>query len=138
MKKILLLIIPILLVSCSPTARLARLVKKHPELVKSDTIFKADTTILEAVKTDTAFVNQITKDTIRITKDNLIIKYFNRGDTVFLSGEVKADTIVKLIPVKINSVNPIETKSNTDWWVIIVIIIGMIIILLLIKKILGK
>jgi hypothetical protein len=54
-------LIPILLIilaSCSPQKRINRIVKKHPELLVSDTIRVVDTVIIEAVHFDTIIVNQ--------------------------------------------------------------------------------
>jgi hypothetical protein len=62
-----------LLFSCSPQKRLNRLVKKHPELVKIDTITVRDTirdtinVTTELVKVDTIFSLNEIHDTITIT-----------------------------------------------------------------------
>lgn len=106
----------ILLYSCSPSKRLSRLVKNHPELIKSDTVLVSDTTIINAIRIDTTFKNVISIDTITIVKDKLIIKYFNRGDSIFIDGEVKTDTIIKEIPVTVNSVEPMKEVHVTKWY----------------------
>ena len=60
-----------LFVSCSPQMRLHRLVTKHPELTKIDTIKIQDTVIVPGPKLDTAFHSSVLKDTVTITKENL-------------------------------------------------------------------
>ena len=87
------------LFSCSPQKRLNRIVRKHPELVKTDTIVVRDTirdTIsitTELVRLDTIFSLNEIHDTITITKDNLTIRYYydTVHDKVYISGE--CDTI---------------------------------------------
>lgn len=113
-------IIPILLISilfsCSPQKRLSRLVRLHPELVKSDTIMVHDTTIVLGVVHDTIFRTQITKDTITIIDKQLTIKYYNDGKTTYLKG--KCDTVwsIKEIPVTVHSVSPVKEVYVVRWW----------------------
>lgn len=138
MKKLLLLLTTILLVSCSPQKRLAKLLKDHPELVKSDTIKVRDTVIVPAIHTDTILQNTITRDTVVITKDKLVIKYFNNGKTVYLGGEVKKDTIIKEIPVIVNTVTP-PVKYIPDfylfstWGLYILLLLEMVLLWIYLK-----
>ena len=106
MKHLIPLLTALLLFSCSPQKRLARLIKNNPDLVKSDTVKVHDTTFVKAIHTDTIIKSGITHDTVTIVKDKLVIKYFNNGKTVYLGGDVKRDTIVKEIPVVVNTVTP--------------------------------
>jgi len=66
-----LLTLSFLLFSCSPQKRLHRLVKKHPELTRVDTIKIQDTIIVPGIKTDTVFSSSLLNDTVTITKENL-------------------------------------------------------------------
>lgn len=116
MRVLLLLTIPILLISCSPEKRLARLVNKHPELIQRDTVFTSDTTIVQGVVHDTIFKTQITKDTITIIDRQLTYKYYNNGKTTYLKGECKTDTIIKEVPLIVNSVNPVKEVHVIKWW----------------------
>jgi hypothetical protein len=125
----------ILLEGCflSPTERIARILKNHPDLVKSDTMHVTDTIITEGIKKDSSFYFY-QKDTIVVQKDNLIMKYFfNRDSTIYLSGEVKRDTIYKDRIVTINSVS---VQEHLKWyekvqrffianffWIIIIVVI---------------
>lgn len=115
-KLLLILLISFFLFSCSPTKRLARLVKNHPELVSHDTIFKSDTTILNGVQHDTIFRTQITKDTIIIKDKQLTIKYYNDGKNTYIKGECDTVFVIKKIPVVVNSVNPVDIIKTGTWY----------------------
>jgi hypothetical protein len=128
-------IILILLISgCSPQKRLNRLERKHPELFRVDTIFKVDTFKFEGVKLDTIFKHEITTDTITIIKDNVILRYFNDGKTVYLAGETK--TIEKIIkyPIQVKAAVIRETVTKIPFWIYILGSIMVITILLLALK----
>lgn len=95
-----------LFVQCTPEKRLARLLSKHPKLIKKDTIFKTDTTIVNGVTTDTLFRTQITKDTLIIRDKQLEIRYYNDGKTTYIKGKCDTIFVIKEIPIQINSVQP--------------------------------
>ncbi len=101
-----------LLGSCTPQQRIARILKRHPELIKSDTIFKRDTIYTVSVEKDTVF-NYYTKDTVVIREGKLTMKYFynDHDSTVYLKGKCEADTVYKMYPHVISSVNVEESKG---------------------------
>ncbi len=98
----------ILATSCSPEKRLKRLLEKHPELVKTDTTYSSDTTFVTLIKADTVVKWYYLNDTIRLTNDKLTVKtYFNHRDTtVYVYGKCDADTIIKEIPLIVQTVKP--------------------------------
>ena len=115
------------LFSCSPQKRLNRIVRKHPELVKTDTIVVRDTirdtisVTTELVKLDTIFSLSEIHDTITITKDNLTIRYYydTVHDKVYISGE--CDTIFLEVPYEkiVEYKVPCESivvEENIKWW----------------------
>jgi hypothetical protein len=120
-----------ILFSCSPQKRLNRLLKKHPELVQTDTIWKTDTVIVEAVKIDTTF--KFKHDTITIVEDRLTVKtFFNYHDsTIYISAKCKSDTIIREIPVQVQT---ISAKPTTDWNLILLIILGILVFIALFRK----
>lgn len=119
-----------LLISCSPERRLARLIKKHPELVAHDTIYKSDTTIVNGVQHDTIFRTQITKDTVIIRDKQLTIKYYNDGKTTYLKGVCDTIRIIKEVPIMVNSVNPIRYITEpTKWWQWVLYVIAVLALL---------
>ena len=109
----------ILLCGCSPQKRLNRLVAKHPELINRYTIYRNDTTIINGTIIDTVFKSGITKDTIIIKENNLTIKYFNDGKTTYIKGKVDTITVIKKVPLIVNSVNvkPLNRKERFVMWV---------------------
>ena len=118
MKNFILIILTILiLASCSPQYRLNKLVTKHPELSRVDTIKIQDTVIVPGPKVDTVFSSELLKDTVTITKDKLKIKLVEINDTIYLNAKVKPDTVIitKEIPVqKIVHIEP-EKWYITIW-----------------------
>jgi len=133
MKKLLILLL--IVSACSPSKRLARLEKNHPELFRVDTIFKVDTFKVEGVRLDTVFKNEITLDTVTIVKDNVIIKYFNDGKTVYLAGETKTVEKIVKYPVTAKAAVIREKVNIVPWWVYLVFGLCAIVILgLLFRK----
>lgn len=143
--KILFVILLAFLFSCSPQKKLNRLIKKHPELVKVDTIVVRDTIrdtisiVTESVKTDTVFSLYEVHDTITITKDNLTIRYYHDTihDSIYISGE--CDTIFVKVPYEriVEYKVPCDkviVKKGISWWYWFIIIMLILGILYLVKK----
>jgi hypothetical protein len=88
-------------------------------LIKRDTVYRNDTTIINGTIIDTVFKSGITKDTIIIKENNLTIKYFNDGKTTYIKGKVDTVTVIKKIPFIVNSVNvkPMNRKERFVMWV---------------------
>ena len=127
MNKLFYISLIVLLFSCSPQKRLNRLIKKHPELVKIDTIVVRDT-IRDTVnittnltRVDTIFSFNQVFDTITITKDNLTVRYYHDTvhDKVYISGE--CDTIwvevpyERIVEYKVPCDN-VVVEENIQWW----------------------
>lgn len=108
------LIFSFLFISCSPSQRLARLIKKNPELVVKDTIFRQDTTIIKEIELDTVFIMSSKTDTFIITKDKLQIKIIHHFDTLKIESVVGADTIIKTITEYVSTVQPPKPFSFFD------------------------
>ena len=106
----------LLLASCSPQRRLHRLVKKHPELTKIDTIKTIDTVIVPGPKVDTVFSSEVLKDTVTITKEKLQIKLVEVNDTIYLDAEVKPDTVIITKEIPIQKIVHIEPEK---WYITI-------------------
>ena len=73
-----------------------------------------DTILTKEVKTDTFFHYKV--DTLTLTKDKLTIRYIKRGDTVYLEGECKGDTIYYTKTIKVPYLAPAE-KTAVKWYV---------------------
>ena len=126
-----LLLLLLLLASCSPQYRLNRLLALHPELKIPDTIFIRDSLIVPQVQVDTMLDFKTIRDTVIIQKDRLQIKLRKIHDTLFLTGKCKGDTvyITRKIPVeKIKIVKPDKLDnfiSKLPW-----IVMGLISLIL--------
>lgn len=124
------------LISCSPEKKLQRLVKKHPELLKKDTIYIHDTILTKEIKTDTFFVSKKTTDTFYLDKEKLKIQIIRQRETIRVSAQVKQDTIfiekkipVEKIHVKYDYINPLLNKI-----MLLSLLLLIILILLLYDK----
>ena len=141
MKNTILIILAILLLaSCSPQRRLHRLVSKHPELSRVDTIKIQDTVIVPGPKVDTTFYSSVLKDTITITKEKLQIRLIEINDTIYLDAVVEPDTVViskEILVDRIIHTKPVKWYillwNKSKIWLLIIISI-FIIIALIIRK----
>ena len=128
---------------CSPERRLANLIHRHPELIKSDTVYKRDTLIISSHSKDTIFQNTATKDTVFLKENNMTVKYYNDGKTVYLKGTCDTVRIIREVPFQVNSV---EAKPETFWekaWrkikdFLIVLLLGAILFIVIFKKTILK
>jgi len=87
-----LILMTLALFGCSPQARVNRIVARHPELVRVDTIIKQLAVAIPEAKAETLFRDR-PGDTVRITSDRLEMEYVRIHDTVHLRGRCKADTL---------------------------------------------
>ena len=90
------------------------------------TLIIRDTIRTETVKHDTSFVYQ--GDTVTITKDKLVIRYFRVNDTTYISGECKGDTVYLEKFIKIPSIQP-KPHPFKFWWLLFAALIGAVIVL---------
>jgi hypothetical protein len=116
-KNLLLFIITVLLLySCSPQKRLHKLVTKHPELTRIDTIKIQDSVFVPGIKADTVFHFSVLKDTIIITKEKLQIQLIEINDTIYLNAKVEPDTIIITKEIPIQRILHIEPEK---WYITI-------------------
>lgn len=112
--------------SCSASWHLKQAIKKGAE-ISSDTITKPIMVFIPQVIKDTVFESR-PGDTVRIEKERLRIKYVELpGDSVYIFGESRADTIIREVPV---TVTQIVTAPKDNKWKWIAIALGVILILL--------
>lgn len=128
MRKLFSIFLICLLFSCDPGKRIARIIKRHPELVKVDTVWKKDTIYTKGAAKDSTF-HFYQHDTVVLKQDNLTVKYFfNKDSTIYINGKCKADTIVKMYPIQVNSVSVAKALTFSQraklwvwgnwWWVV--------------------
>lgn len=116
----------LMILSCSPERKLNRLLKKHPELIKSDTIKKDTLLDVPLIKDSAAFVAPL--DTVAVDSltnhfagrvDSLILDSINRGVKNILKTASDFDTTIKTGKVKYrikkkNGIIKIETEIKPD------------------------
>lgn len=120
------LICIVFLVACSPSKRIAHIAGRHPEVIKSDTVFRHDTTITKHISTDTSFIFAHSTDTFTVVKEKLSVKIIRDHDTIKVKAEVVPDTIIKEIPVTVNTVTPVkQLHFKWYWWILLFLVFGV-------------
>jgi hypothetical protein len=90
------------------------------------TLIIRDTIRTETVKHDTSFIYR--GDTVTITKDKLVIRYFRVNDTTYISGECIGDTIYITKSVKIPTIQP-KPHPFKWYWLLFAALLGAVIVL---------
>ncbi|MCK9422085.1 MAG: hypothetical protein M0Q38_05770 [Bacteroidales bacterium] len=87
--------------SCSPSSRVQRLLMKHPELVKTDTLVLKDTIPIQGIAADTVLYLERISAPVLLSRDRLEVEVWKQHDTLFVKGKCKADTVYRTyrIPV---------------------------------------
>ena len=120
------LILILFLASCTPQKRLDRLIRKHPELVRVDSVKIVDTVITRSVSIDTMQVMN-TYDTFIVNRDRLTVQVIRHQDSIYVYGNCAGDTVVleRKVPVRI-----IEVKESTTapWWVYAFLVLVLVVL----------
>lgn len=118
-----LLILSLILISCSAQRRFDRLIKKHPELLTKDTLFLKDTirdTIrlnIPGVKVDTVVEYIDLFDTIYLEKEQLKVKvWMDRERMVYIQGKCDTVYIIKPYEKIVERKIPIRYYEKTPWY----------------------
>ena len=112
MKRLGILIVIGLAFGCSPQKRLSRIISNHPYLLTTDTVTVSDTTIIEAVRSDTIVSYESLLDTVYITEDRLKVRVVRVADSIYIKGECDTDTIIKTIEVPYEKI----VIQPLTWW----------------------
>ena len=104
MRSLICIIVISLAFGCSPQKKLQRLVKKHPELLKLDTIVIRDTVVVEDYRGDTTTIIKFHDSTTVVNNEKIFLKYFYDTLTREIHHEYICfgDTIIqeKIIPIE--------------------------------------
>lgn len=121
------LVLILFLASCTPQKRLDRLIRRHPELVRVDSVKIVDTVITRDVSIDTMRVMN-THDTFIVNRDRLTVQVIRHQDSIYVFGKCAADTIVieRSVPVKVVQANSDEGALKLVVPVLLVILMLMI------------
>lgn len=124
--KILILVL-VILCSCTPQRRLEHLLKKHPELTHVDSVIIRDTIriTIPKVRIDTVVNVEELWDTVYLEKDQLKIKVWrDRYNKVYIQGQCDTVYIEKIVdrkvPVRIYEETPVWKK--VFYWILAIII----------------
>lgn len=118
------LVLLLLLTACSPEKRVARLVEKYH--LPTVTEYVTDTVILpERVHTDTVVMHA---DPVIIEDSVLVVEIVPVNDTVFIvNTRIKADTIVKSVPVTKYVVSDQQRSSRKPLVVLLVVVCSAVV-----------
>ena len=133
------ILISLLIISCSPQKRLNRLITKYPQLTEIDTIIVRDTVVVENYNYDTTTIIRLHDTTTVVNNERLILKYYydTLRETIYHEVKCVGDTVYteKLITVEK------AVFRELSWWdkykEFIYIGLVLILILFVLKK-LGK
>lgn len=110
------IILLLVITSCSPTKRFTRLITKYPYLLTQDTLLVHDTVSIYVpeVHTDTVVTLKELTDTITITKDRLTVKtwYVPKEKKVYVQGKCDPIYITKVVERRI----PVKYYEKYPWW----------------------
>ena len=142
MNKMMILLLGVLLcVGCSPQRRLARLVERHPEVLRADTITVRDTVAVPGVMADTAVPWDVARDTWDVGRDSVFLE---RGrlevvvrrvhDTLFIRGKCKADTVFIRRKMPVTKIVVREPRKLWVLWGVIGLLVAMVFVMLFRKS----
>ncbi len=119
----------LLLASCTPQKRLDRLIRRHPELVRVDSVKIIDTVITQEVSVDTMQVMN-THDTFIVNRDRLTVQVIRNQDSIYVFGKCAADTVVieRNVPVKVVEANVADTPFTTYIIMFGLVVIGILVL----------
>ena len=83
--------------------KIEKLTIKYPKLLNKDTLRDTCNFISDRSEYDTSIVD-IPGDTTYLYKDRLRIKYVRVGDTIYIQGECKSDTIIRTVEIRFEKV----------------------------------
>jgi hypothetical protein len=108
------------LVSCTPQGRLARLVKKHPDLINTDTVYFNDTLISVHSSKDTIVsIHHHVGDTVYIHSQKLTERIiYLKGDSILVQGDCAPDTVIHKVGETINTISQQEGKTDYTGWIV--------------------
>jgi hypothetical protein len=140
--RIALLLLVVVLTSCSAERRLQRLLDQHPELTRVDTLVVRDTIVLPG---DTLFkmIPLRSFDTIRVENERQVIEVVRVPtgsicDTAEIKlrvmGVIKPDTIYREVQVPVDRIVPCPSKSVSEWWRTAAMLLGVLVLALILMR----
>lgn len=134
-----LILILLILSSCSPIKRHSRLVRKYPFVHTTDSVKLIDTIRLTTNKvvSDTVVHESLLFDTIVLTKDNLSVQVLKIRDSIYIDGECDTifidNVIERNVPVRYYKVKNPLNKNLLIWVIVLASLILISIVLKVIR-----
>lgn len=124
MNKLLIIVIGLMLSSCSASWHIRKAQKKDPSLFTTEIVKYVDTVIVEVPKIDTLFKYEF--DTVEIVMDSIQVKYFyqTKDSTVYLEVDCPDNKVITETVTKTETiiVKPsFKEKIISGLWILIVI-----------------
>ena len=122
---------------CSPQRKLQRLVKRHPELMRVDTVRIMDTVRIPSVRVDTLWsvreFHELLHDTIVLTNERLRVEIWRHDSTIFMNSECADTTIIRELQIPVDRVIIEKRQGAPTWllWLVIGIAAALLTVLLL-------
>lgn len=122
--KALIILLSIVTISCSPSRRINRIVKNHPELLVNDTIKVIDTVFIPSVKYDTTtkFIEHKTVEVINNERVSLKYRYDTITNEIHHYVECKGDTIIREVLVPFKQIQPVTMAKSMKFGIWLVIL----------------
>lgn len=122
----------VLVSSCSPQARLTRLLNRHPYLITADSVTIYDTTRIDGHRVDTMFTGS--QDTFYIERDRVHTRIIKNLDTIWVLQ--KADSLQ--VVSKTTTISKTPKLNKFDYWpilsLVLIFLVGFLLRGRLIKK----
>ena len=112
--------------------KIYRLTQKYPDLLKKDTLHDTFSIVTPEIKYDTQFVDK-PGDTTYINNEKLEIKYVRIGDTTYIEGKCKSDTVIQTVEIPVERIvirketivdQVIRYFKSSIIWVIILLVLA--------------
>ena len=134
-------IIALTSISCSPTKKLTKILEKHPDLItkQSDTVtqYLEIQHITKEVIKDTTFIFKGVNDTLKWLNDNVEIILKKQDDVYNMKMHVKPDTIHYKFEKEVitnHYYTPQTVAKKNDWNMFFIYVLILIILAILIKN----
>jgi hypothetical protein len=128
--RLLLLLLVLSFVACTPQQRLSRILRNHPDLMRHDTVTYRDTIVTPGFVVDSSFLFY-NGDTVYITKENVKVRLIYVHDTLKTNITQRPDTIYKEIKVIVNKVIEVKIPWYKDRVNLFLIGAGLVLLLIL-------
>jgi hypothetical protein len=112
--KLVLLLLLLSSVACTPQQRISRILRNHPDLMRHDTVTYRDTIVTPGFVVDSSFLFY-NGDTVTIERERVKVRLIYVHDTLKTNITQRPDTIYKEVKVIVDRVTIVKTAWYKDW-----------------------